>query len=240
MFKKIIDFFTTKTNTVRDKKMKTILLISGFKGSGKDFAGDFIKKELIKDGLIVEIDKFALELKDLTKKSFQPLVELFDDFRAEFIQLMNDTQMPIGKRSQFESLLAKLKIEDRNFYEDKTEITRILLQVVGTDVAHYIDNGFWGANLARKIDKSDADVFIITDTRFPKEIELFEEFEFYDQVNLVTLRINPSERKIDKADSHISENALNDYPFQYTVTNNFDESFEKNLALILEDMRVNF
>lgn len=224
--------FSEKDGRARMKK--TVILISGWKGSGKDHGGRIMKDYLNSLGKSVSMLKFATDLKNLTNKSMEPLAELFDQYITEFNKVLNETRMPLENRAKFSDIINRLKILPKNFYEDKTDITRILLQVVGTDVAHFIDKEFWARRVVDKVDKKDDDFFIITDTRFPREIELFEEYGFFDDVNLITLRINPTERKIDRADAHVSENALNNYRFMFTTNNNFDEEFSISIRTIID------
>ena len=107
---------------------------------------------------------------------------------------------------------------------------REILQVVGTDIfRNYFDTGIWVKATMREIEKDPCLVALISDVRFPEEVDIINENNGY---------IFQLTRDVCKIDAHISEKALNNYDFnrignRYFIIDNKDMSIEKqNIAVI--------
>ena len=161
-------------------------------------------------GLIVETDLFAKNLKDNCKQDFKQL-----------ITYLNELNIP------------ELKTEDKNFYEEKTSLTRILLQIYGTNIIRdRIDKNYWINLIKERCLASKADVRIITDVRFPNEIDdIIDE----DKYHTIPVRISRLIKREDGFYQHPSETALDTYPyFHYTIDNNGTlEDLKENAKLLI-------
>ena len=133
--------------------------------------------------------------------------------------------------------LSKLKTVPENFYEDKTDITRILLQLYGTDIfRRRVDKDYWVKLMINKIKETNADVFIITDVRFPNEIYMVQDEKDFD---VTTIRIERDMKTDDIKHEHESETALDGIDkFQYVVDNNDSlEQLWNSMITIYEDIK---
>lgn len=93
----------------------------------------------------------------------------------------------------------------------KDERGRKLLQGIGQTVRAYKE-GFWALKVAKAIENDMPDIAVITDCRFPNEIEIIKGY-FRD---VTTIRIIRDVSEIDD----ISEHSLDDYEPDFTVDNN--------------------
>ena len=93
----------------------------------------------------------------------------------------------------------------------KDERGRKLLQGIGQTVRTYKE-GFWALKVAKAIENDMPEIAVITDCRFPNEIQLIKDY-FRD---VTTIRII---RDVSEM-SDISEHALDDYTPDFEVVNN--------------------
>jgi hypothetical protein len=158
---------------------------------------------------------FADDLKDIAKKYFnwnglkdtinrQVLIDVGQVARGEIQDGL------IYKK--FKELKSILGTPEKNYW-----VNRVLIKVSNLHNITIKDTGY-------------DDIFIIPDTRFKNEINLF--IDRYK--NLVyTLRINPNERSLNIND--ISETDLDDYIFNYYINNNSNyEDLQKNIEQLLD------
>lgn len=206
--------------------MKYLILLSGKINCGKNQFAEYLQNDFERKGLTVKQDLYAKDLKDYSVKDFSILGAVLqnkvDQLKAE-IGVFFDThdKGTVGLQDTINKRLDELIFKPSNFYEDKTDITRALLQLYGTNIARKrFDEQFWVKRLAERINSdNENDVIIITDVRFPNELE-----DIHDYVK--TRRIIPMriERDIDRdsiAKEHISETALDDYEFfEWVIDNN--------------------
>lgn len=114
-----------------------------------------------------------------------------------------------------------LKYIAKTFFDwngEKDKQGRYLLQHIGTDIIRKEDENFWTGFIEEMIyffgDKWD--YMIITDARFPNEIDFFKEHEFMNNNlrNTFSFRLIRDELKTTlspEAQRHESETALDDY-----------------------------
>jgi hypothetical protein len=88
---------------------------------------------------------------------------------------------------------------------------RELIQNFGESVKNEFGNDIWAKTTKDKILKSKKDYVIISDFRF------LVEYESLKDLDIVTLKINDNNLQND--DTHISENELNDFKFDYQIDN---------------------
>lgn len=211
--------------------MKKVFIVSGKLQSGKNQFGEYLEQIIQLDGISVKQDAFAQSVKDWCLEDFKLLISYLNKQATKLTEGLKAHKTYLKERypanEKFVSeplddliyLAEKIKTEDKNFYEDKNDITRTLLQIYGTDIFRdRVDYNFWVKNLINKIKESKEDIIIITDCRFPNEIELLDDEPDF---NVIAIRV---ERNIDRNDSvneHESEKALDNYKnFNYIVENN--------------------
>jgi len=223
--------------------MKYILLLSGKINSGKNQYAGYLKESFEEKGLVVKQDLYAGDLKRYSAEDFKLLGEILEhqinNIKATIGMYFDLTdKVSIDAQQSILDSLTELTFKEYNFYEDKTLITRTLLQIYGTNIARQrFDDQFWIKKLAERINNDNkSDVIIITDARFPNEIE--DIHEFVDDCRIVPIRI---ERVLDRNDiinEHPSEIALDDYKFwEYIIDNNSSlEDFKSSSIYVSNDI----
>lgn len=177
-----------------------IILIHGYKRSGKDtFAS--ILKELLPQA---EVHAFAEPLKEITAKSFALPLDLIE-------KLKNDEAVKIGFRSPNEKLCTGNSM--RNF-----------LQNLGTEAMKPIFGDYVWAKLFtdRYLKSPVGTVFIAPDFR------VIEEYQYIiseaitanaDALDVVTVVVQRAEAE-GSGDTHVTEQGLKSFNFDWTIDNN--------------------
>lgn len=185
--------------------MKTVVLVSGKLQSGKNSFADMCM-EYLKDKTNVSYDYFAKELKERCKEDFSDLIS--------FINKLCETFPP--------EIRELLYTQDENWFENKNELTRILLQLYGTNIfRNRVDIDYWAKQVVENVYNSNSNIIFVTDVRFPSEIKALKNMEHDYGFNIITIRI---ERDIDRTkdfNQHDSETALDNYEY-------FDKVFLNN------------
>jgi len=191
-----------------------IVLISGKLQSGKNTAAEYIKTLLEDKGKSVKTDLFAKSVKDGCKEDFKKLAEVLNTFVDDILTSeLFSSEICIN-------ILRKLRISDENWYENKTDITRVLLQIYGTDIFRKrVSIDYWVDDFIKRIANKKCDYLLVTDVRFLNEIEGI----FKSGHEIITIRIN---RNIETKSEHISETALDNYLFWNHVIENNDTKDE--------------
>lgn len=212
---------------------KKLLLISGKLRSGKNQLADYLKEILESKGKKVELDLFAKGVKDGSKEDFQELQRYLNQFTIDLKALtrnvFDDICNFVGDRGfdllpmkyridQIYDKIDTLRIKDDNWYEDKTEITRRILQIYGTEIFRKrVQDNYWIKQTKKRVIDSKADIVLITDVRFPNEIEGM----YSDNYELFTIRVDRKNESTNTVNEHDSETALDEYNhFVYRVDNN--------------------
>jgi protein-tyrosine phosphatase len=187
--------------------MKNVILIHGKMRSGKNQFASYVEAELKARGLTVKQDLFAAPLKDGCKEDFKVLSQYLNELADKV------------KGTELEVLL---RVKDENWYEDKTVITRIILQTYGTEIFRKrVNDDWWIMKMAERIKETETKYILVTDTRFKNEISSLSNLLPLD-VNIAPIKI---ERTIDGANTiineHQSEKDLDDYTeWEYVLENN--------------------
>lgn len=172
---------------------KLVVLFSGHMRSGKDTAAQMLKDAL---GPKVELMAFAQHLKEMCREAFGPLVTY-----------LNGNYLKGSDR-----------IGGDSWFERKTPITRLLLQAVGTDIVRRINPDYWVSYIHQQIHLSSADIVVLTDWRFPQEMQ-----QLAQHWPCVTVRVDRELHTRQSGDRHSSETALDDWPrFDYVIDNDKD------------------
>jgi hypothetical protein len=204
--------------------MKHIILVSGKMQSGKDTLAEFLMKDFQKLNMSVCVDFFAKDLKEWCKEDFQPIAKYLNGYTKKLKSLItvfydlnfNDK----GHLKNIINQIDQLKIKDENFFEHKTEITRLLLQIYGTDIFRSrVDTNWWAKRVKDRCKHMTDDVVIVKDVRFPNEIEIFFEELNQSEFKIIPIRVERSSRKTVNA-SHETEIALDNWSqWEYVVDN---------------------
>jgi len=195
-----------------------------------------MKEYFEKQNLKVSADYFAKAVKDGCKEDFKKLADELNNYVIELKRVIISKYNYINEI--LDSKIDELKISDENWYENKTFITRTILQLYGTEIfRNRVDSDYWVKQVKDKCEKSDSDIILVTDTRFPNEIT-----EMYsDNYDLITIRLLRDINK-DKSKNHYSETALDDWnEWTYIIDNkrNSLKSFQKQVIMVAEDILKN-
>lgn len=187
----------------------TIIGLSGRKQSGKTVCSEFIKRLLLSNGYQdVEIFNFADPLKeDICMNMFNLSYEQCygeDDRKNEFVDA---------------------------YWNEEQLSARELMQLIGTDLFRKLNPSVWVNALLNKIKKSNHQIVIISDCRFPNEVEAIKKH------NGLVFRLNRNPHKSE----HISESILDASRYDWknfdAIINNENmtvrEQFDKLKKLIL-------
>lgn len=161
-----------------------IIGIAGYKGSGKDTAGS-----VLTEMFGFEKMSFAAPIKDLVADTFNLSRTMLDGTTPE-------------SRDLREQMLPHVF--------NKTP--RFLLQVIGTGFRDLIHPDVWVNIVEEKYKNSVNQHVVITDVRFPNEVEMINKHGFVIGIK----------RQGFNGDNHISERALDDVALPYIMHNDGD------------------
>ncbi len=177
----------------------TIILISGYARSGKDFTAKLLP-EVFKKNTTHESMSFADDMKDIICTTFDITREHLDTYKNTGADILIDSETSLGWRK--------------------------ILQRFGTEAMKSVfGERVWVDRMIEKIKKSDKDVIIIPDWRFKLEYWRLLH-SLFGVAEIVTVRIhnnnNPS-----TTSTHSSEIELDDYiDFDYNVVNDGENTEE--------------
>ena len=183
--------------------IKTIYLFTGKAQSGKNYIARELNKALTSEHKTVLELSFAYKL-----KSF--ISTLFD--------------MPIEE-------VDKWKLNEQAFTANGTTM-REILQRFGTDIMRkHVDKDYWIKFVATRIVNTDYNYYLITDYRFPNELDVIDYIKLYDLYNLtdynvkVVKVINNSTIKSSRHESEL----LTDVIDADIVIDNTDHKYKFNI-----------
>jgi len=211
---------------------KLVVLLSGKLKSGKNqiatyFKNEFEKEDVIikdesyiiseKRPLIVTEDFFAKKLKEDCVQDFKPL---FDFIRTTLSDFKEKCYSYDYYTSSIETSFEALRIPDEDkMFEDKTPIVRKMFQLYGTEVfRNRVDSDWWVKALRKKVEESTSDVILITDCRFPNEIEGMYSPDF----DTVTIRLTRDINTDNVSRNHPSETSLDNWDQWTYIIDNHD------------------
>ena len=141
--------------------IKTIYLFTGKAQSGKNYIARELNKALTSEHKTVLELSFAYKL-----KSF--ISTLFD--------------MPIEE-------VDKWKLNEQSFTANGVTM-REILQRFGTDIMRkHVDKDYWIKFVATRIVNTDYNYYLITDYRFPNELDVIDYIKLYDLYNLTDYNV---------------------------------------------------
>lgn len=182
------------------KDTKKIIFINGKKRSGKDTTAEMLRKELLKHNKSVKVLAFADKLKDMVCEMFNLTRERLDLYKNDYVPIL---------------------LPECYWGYELTDF-RTFLDTFGNTIAKSLGgDSVWADKVLETIESSNEEYFIISDFRFPIEIDVFETENLLNPFSkifkLITLQV---QREGLPHSDLLSENALNDYVFDYTVENN--------------------
>jgi len=185
-------------------------MLGGKIHSGKNLAAKIAKEWLESQGLKVDCEMLAKGVKDGCKRDFAVLASYLNELSQE------------ARRSGNDMLADLLHIKDENWYEDKTALTRILLQTYGTEIFRKnVAENWWTEQLVKRVKENKADVVLVTDFRFPSEYHDLK--KAFPETSTLRIWRGNKEGFVDTNDStqtHDSETALDHFVFDYEIDNN--------------------
>lgn len=221
--------------------MKYIIMVSGKATSGKDTFSAFLRDNFLNDNKICEITHFAKKLKQECIKDFTPIINYLNSYvdkvvaNIENVFNVKDFYKNHYNDPILDNLLkevSKIKLDKTNFYSNKTELSRIIMQVYGNDIVrNKAGNEYWINELKKEVGEFVGECITVSDCRYVNEIESFNNNEEY---KVIRIRID---KKVEES-NHISENDLDNYEiFDYIVDNNGSyEDLEVAAKLVYEDL----
>ena len=193
---------------------KNVILVSGYKRSGKDTTAKMLK-EIIEENSSqkVEIMSFAEPIKFITKTIFNISEEKLENFKNEHAGIYC--------------------YDDSNELDILTNFREVLTKVGSDALKPIFGNDVWVKVIKEKMLKSDADIIIIPDFRFLVE-NAFK--------NSVTIRINNDDIVNDT--THPSETELDNFKFDFYLDNTgycltkeiIKEEMQKQINKIMENI----
>lgn len=169
-----------------------VIGLSGYKRSGKDTAALFLAESAIKQGLTVETYAFA----DIVKITAAQCLG-FDPSDWDRIKVSSDVNL-----------------------DGKTKPARDVVRDIGMALIG-VDEGYLVNKTAERIQASTADLIVLTDCRFDRELNLVRSLNG----NLIKIK-----RLGIKSDGHITERKLDDSKFDIIIKNDSDlDSFKSKI-----------
>lgn len=183
--------------------IKTIYLFTGKAQSGKNYIARELNKALTSEHKTVLELSFAYKLKSFISTLFNMPIEEVD----------------------------KWKLNEQPFTANGTTM-REILQRFGTDIMRkHVDKDYWIKFVATRIVNTDYNYYLITDYRFPNELDVVDYIKLYDLYNLtdynvkVVKVINNSTIKSSRHESEL----LTDVIDADIVIDNTDHKYKFNI-----------
>jgi dephospho-CoA kinase len=176
---------------------KLVILVSGKLQSGKNSLADILKEEIQNQYKIpVATDYFARLLKEMCRDSFKPLTNYLNEIFSDVYEMEGNF---CGHDFQ------KLITTDESWFEKKNNISRMTLQIVGTEIVRAVNENFWSESFIKRTNDRKETIVLNSDCRFKSEIEQVEK-----NFTTVCIRIERKMERNEIINEHISEKALDD------------------------------
>lgn len=196
--------------------MKRIILINGLKRSGKNNISELIQ------GLEKDTKEFSI-----AAPAKRIVARTLDITEEELEEYKNDENY---------GLELKLYPNNQPSATIKYLDFRELLQNFAVDaMMQEFSETAWAEKCAKDIDKSINVFNTVTDFRFPFEEKVFRELADAKGYDVITIKVFNDELKL--TDSHISENAMKDFKFDYTINNTGKPDLKNIIKLIVQNIK---
>jgi hypothetical protein len=178
-----------------------IIILTGKAQSGKDTSAIFIKKLMESKGIKSKLYPLAEPLKRICSEMFGLSEDQCWGSNAEkdTNTLIKWKNLPLCRGK-----LAKLMLDKYPKTIDDYMTARELMQVLGTDIFRKIDQDCWSRSILNQIIKDQIGCAIISDARFPNELD------FFIKHDPIVIRLTRNVLN----NSHESETALDAYDFK--------------------------
>ena len=148
----------------------------------------------------------------------------------------------LGKTALVMSFAGYLKFICKSYYKwdgKKNEEGRSLLQRLGTDVVRKKNPDFWAKTVFDFILTFDGefDYFILDDTRFENEIDIFQNYDPFCYTSIRIMRLNHENSLNTEQRNHPSETALDNLVMDWTICS--ESGSEKLRTEIVNDLFIN-
>ncbi len=170
--------------------MKKVILISGYKNSGKDFVAELLQKQIVDS----EVLAFATPMKDIISTMFGISKSTLDEYKnnEDVIYVNDHHSCPtwVSKLTDFRVIIQKFGSE-------------AMKPVFGDDV--------WTDLMVENIHQLKCEYIIVSDWRFINEYQGIN-----DSYEVVTVRVDDHNLS---AGEHDSEHQLDNFQFDYNLNN---------------------
>lgn len=169
-----------------------IILLSGPMGVGKSTAAQMLRNYL---GTQSEVMAFAGPLKEFCEESCQDLIKYWNSLPTAPYFIPKKT----------------------GWYDKKTPMNRILLQMIGTDIVRKINPNYWAELAFAKARASKCTYVIFDDWRFPNERHIFVD----SGMTVMTGKVmGPQTVTTSTGSGHISETIISDFTeYDFVIDN---------------------
>lgn len=203
-----------------------VLFLCGKMGVGKNYVANRIALACSRKNLTCEQLMLAEGVKKGCEEDFARLAELLNSYAEE------------AANAGLPDLAKKLAVKPENWWEEKTPITRVLLQSYGTDIfRNRVGKNYWTEQLLHRLadlKREKVDLAIVTDMRFPNECEYTKDMMPDDVVCSVMID-RDSCYKDKTLFKHDSETALDEFQPDIRLANDDNECLDKNIDALLAD-----
>jgi hypothetical protein len=183
-----------------------IVLISGWKRSGKDTVGDYLQKSI---GF--KRTSFAAVLKDMVAEQYGIDRASIDDQSLKEEPLFH---LPVVPKDAFsEHVTSFMKGEFKNV-DGQLYWTRRALCILEGSIKRAVDSNYWVSRALKDIPINTN--IVITDVRYRSEVEAVKDIARRKGVPVYTVRINRFETSPSQDPSEID---LDNYSFDFTIPN---------------------
>ena len=210
--------------------MKTVILLSGKKSTGKDTSFELIRDMFSCNEPYCRcktvIDTGTTHCYPLGYRKHVKKISFADPLKSLCQSAFGLTTKQCYGESGERETPSEIRWGDLcSAYSDRPKdellTAREILQLVGTNVMRSFFPNIWAKAATIAAFKSPADISVFTDARFPNEIEEFEKLASGNKIKLVVIRLI---RDTGLFDEHESETALDEWDsggrFEHNLINN--------------------
>lgn len=192
--------------------MKTLVLISGKMRSGKNQFADYLNVALMSKGKTSRQDLFANDVKKGCEEDFDYMMNQINTHIKKIKTELQYSKIDTKTLKDVKNLLDELMVTRReNWYENKTLISRLLLQTYGTQIFRdRVNKNHWVDQVLNRFFESNEEYTLVTDTRFENEVDYVKEQCKKKNLRVVTLRIERN-MPMNNLYEHDSEKGLDNY-----------------------------
>jgi hypothetical protein len=197
--------------------MKRIILINGLKGAGKNYLSEVISEleESTKEfSIAAPAKKIIARTLDISENDLDTFKNDSEGYGVELKAYPNNQPQCTIEYLSFRNIL-------QNFAVDA------MMETFGEKI--------WVTKCAEEVIKSNYVFNTVTDFRFPFEYEVFKDIA--DKLGFDVITINIFNKELENDDNHISENAMNDFKFDYTINNTGKPELKETMRLIMENIK---